>query len=197
MVAGPAYWSSSVNPDNLRSSEKELVSIASSREGINFLAIYDLSYRSRIQAQFSILTTLLVCSILYTASTCLTNTNDHLLIHPIEIMIKKIKRISQNPVRAAHQEEDEQLAADELKASHHRHRHGHGHHKEHGGHGSGHNKKGHDSAKAVASIMETIHLDMTLTRVGGLLALGFGEAGSEIIAKNISDGSEIDAIAPG
>lgn len=45
--------------------------------------------------------------------------------------------------------------------------------------------------------METIHLDMTLSRVGGLLALGFGEAGSEIIAKNISDGSEIDSLAPG
>lgn len=30
-------------------------------------------------------------------------------------------------------------------------------------------------------------MDMTLTKVGGLLALGFGEAGSEIIAKNISD----------
>ena len=47
------------------------------------------------------------------------------------------------------------------------------------------------------NIMETTHLDMTLTKVGGLLALGFGEAGSEIIAKNISDSSEINTLAPG
>jgi hypothetical protein len=45
--------------------------------------------------------------------------------------------------------------------------------------------------------METIHLDMTLTKVGGLLALGFGEAGSEIIATNIGDSSEINTSLPG
>lgn len=34
-------------------------------------------------------------------------------------------------------------------------------------------------------------LVQTLTKIGGLLALGFGEAGSEIISKNITDnGSE-------
>jgi hypothetical protein len=33
--------------------------------------------------------------------------------------------------------------------------------------------------------METMVLNMTLTRVGSLLALAFGEAGSEIIVKNI------------
>lgn len=39
-----------------------------------------------------------------------------------------------------------------------------------------------NSNDAMQNIMETTHLDMTLTKVGGLLALGFGEAGSEIIA---------------
>lgn len=34
-------------------------------------------------------------------------------------------------------------------------------------------------------MMETMMLNMSLTKVGGLLALGFGEAGSEIIAQNI------------
>jgi hypothetical protein len=47
------------------------------------------------------------------------------------------------------------------------------------------------------NIMETMLLDMTLTKVGGLLALGFGEAGSEIIAQNILNRSEINTMAPG
>lgn len=29
-------------------------------------------------------------------------------------------------------------------------------------------------------------MEQTLTKIGGLLALGFGEAGSEVIAKNIA-----------
>jgi hypothetical protein len=34
--------------------------------------------------------------------------------------------------------------------------------------------------------METVALGSILGKIGGLLALGFGEAGSEIIAKNMS-----------
>ena len=34
--------------------------------------------------------------------------------------------------------------------------------------------------------METTMLESTLSKIGALLALGFGEAGSEIIAKNMS-----------
>lgn len=45
--------------------------------------------------------------------------------------------------------------------------------------------------------METLVVEQTLTKIGGLLALGFGEAGSEIIAKNISDNAEINPMLPG
>jgi len=36
---------------------------------------------------------------------------------------------------------------------------------------------------------ETAILEKTIIKVGALLAVGFGEAGSEIIAKNMSKGS--------
>jgi len=45
--------------------------------------------------------------------------------------------------------------------------------------------------------METLLLEKTLTKIGGLLACGFGEAGAEIIAKNIADGAEINPMLPG
>jgi len=44
---------------------------------------------------------------------------------------------------------------------------------------------------------ETLVLEQTLTKIGGLLALGFGEAGSEIIAKNMNEGAEINPMIPG
>ena len=40
-------------------------------------------------------------------------------------------------------------------------------------------------------------LEQTLIKIGGLLALGFGEAGSNIIAKNMSGGEDINPMLPG
>ena len=40
-------------------------------------------------------------------------------------------------------------------------------------------------------------LEQTLIKIGGLLALGFGEAGSSIIAKNMSGGEDINPMLPG
>jgi len=34
--------------------------------------------------------------------------------------------------------------------------------------------------------LETAMLESTLSKIGALLALGFGEAGSEVIAKNMA-----------
>ena len=45
--------------------------------------------------------------------------------------------------------------------------------------------------------METQLLESTLTKIGGLLALGFGEAGSSIIAENMSMGDEVNPMLPG
>jgi hypothetical protein len=40
-------------------------------------------------------------------------------------------------------------------------------------------------------------LEQTLIKIGGLLALGFGEAGSSIIAKNMSGGEDINPMLAG
>lgn len=39
---------------------------------------------------------------------------------------------------------------------------------------------------------ETVILEKTITKIGALLALGFGEAGSKIIANNFSISGEFD-----
>ena len=46
--------------------------------------------------------------------------------------------------------------------------------------------------------METVVLEQTLSKIGGLLAIGFGEAGSKIIAQNMAKGdasADVEAVA--
>ena len=45
--------------------------------------------------------------------------------------------------------------------------------------------------------METEILEQTLSKIGALLAIGFGEAGSQIIAKSLADGDVINPMLPG
>jgi hypothetical protein len=46
-------------------------------------------------------------------------------------------------------------------------------------------------------LMETVILEQTIVKIGALLALGFGEAGSKIIASNMSNGGEVNPMLPG
>ena len=45
--------------------------------------------------------------------------------------------------------------------------------------------------------METVILEQTIVKIGALLALGFGEAGSKIIASNMASGGDINPMLPG
>ena len=45
--------------------------------------------------------------------------------------------------------------------------------------------------------METSILENLVIKIGALLAVGFGEAGSEIIAANMRKGGEVDPMIPG
>jgi len=42
------------------------------------------------------------------------------------------------------------------------------------------------------NLYETVILEKTITKIGALLALGFGEAGSKIIANNFSSNGDFD-----
>lgn len=48
-----------------------------------------------------------------------------------------------------------------------------------------------------ATSYETALLETTLAKIGGLLQIGFGEAGTEIIRQNISKGGKLNAVIPG
>ncbi len=126
--------------------------------------------------------TLFICIILTLGSMCFSSSTNDMVLEPIESMIKKIKNISNNPLEAVQKgeqmdylnclEEEENKKMDCCYDQ---------------------NKK-----KKVATL-ETILLEKTITKIGALLALGFGEAGSEIIAQNMknNEGGDIDPLIAG
>ena len=79
-------------------------------------------------------------------------------------MLSKVKKIAKNPLEAAALEEKEALLKDQIDK----------------------NKKGKKDKEETT--YETTILEKTIIKIGALLALGFGEAGSEIIAQNMSKG---------
>merc|ERR1740130_2657819 len=51
--------------------------------------------------------------------------------------------------------------------------------------------------KKIHEPMETVILEKTIIKLGGLLALGFGEAGAEIIGHNMGASAGVDAMVSG
>jgi hypothetical protein len=90
LLAGESYWRSDVIFTDLRSFEREMVSYKSVRTQENFIAIYDLRSQTKNEATFGMISTLVVCCVLMISTAITTKTNNHLLIHPIEKMIKKV-----------------------------------------------------------------------------------------------------------
>ena len=126
--------------------------------------------------------TLFICIILTLGSMSFTSATNDMVLEPIENMIKKIKNISNNPLDAV-QKGEEQDYLNCLEEEENR--------KTDCCYDQGKKKK--------VSTLETILLEKTITKIGALLALGFGQAGSEIIAQNMknNDGGEIDPLIAG
>lgn len=105
----------------------------------------------------------------------MTHDAEELVINPIEEMIRKVKRISKNPLEAAQIEEQDALKFDEMKQT---------------------NKELYAMMKEKAKF-ETSLLESIIVKIGALLALGFGEAGSAIIAENMAAEGKINPMLEG
>ena len=101
-----------------------------------------------------------------------------MVLTPIEDMISKVKEITVNPIGAAQQAEEDTVKQEEQEMEL----------------AKTQGKKGKVKQDAP---METEVLQNTLNKIGGLLAIGFGEAGSKIIAENMRKGDDVDPLLPG
>eukprot|EP00933_Yihiella_yeosuensis_P061456 TRINITY_DN64264_c0_g1_i1.p1 TRINITY_DN64264_c0_g1~~TRINITY_DN64264_c0_g1_i1.p1 ORF type:complete len:619 (+),score=101.77 TRINITY_DN64264_c0_g1_i1:67-1857(+) len=183
-------------PEDLRKIEKsrEVARLNLNVDQINefHLAFYfDKRTFVRSEAMFNLLITVFVCFALCTASIMFTNDANRLVLYPVENMISKVETIRDNPLIAM-KVADEEFKAEEyrkaqrekdLKASPLKHY----------WEVITCSKASHDSEP-----METVILEKTIIKLGSLLALGFGEAGANIIEHNMSgESASIDAMAEG
>jgi class 3 adenylate cyclase len=187
-------------PDELRPAERQLFYPRTRSEEAhnewNFAFYFDLRQYTRQSAIYSILTTAFVLVLLIAGSLMFSSDANRLVVNPVEKMIKRVELIGANPLIAMKMADEEFKAEEVAKAKMARQR------KEH-------MKM---MFKQVISCqlcnpkdpkgnepMETVVLEKTIIKLGSLLALGFGEAGANIIGHNMSgcDSAGVNAMIPG
>jgi len=151
-----------------------------------FVFYYDLRPFVESEAAFSIATTVFLCVILCIASIMFTSTANALVLAPVEKMMQKVEAIRANPLAAT------KIADDEFQREERERR-----------------KK--TAQKYVylkdpaalcrteaKELMETVILEKTIIKLGSLLALGFGEAGANIVSSNMDGAnSGVNAMVEG
>lgn len=180
-------WETNTKVTDLRDTERKYVVLSGKSSDYEFysVAIFDLRYSTILESQLNICKTIFICIILAASSSILTRDAQNLVLTPIENMIEKVKKIAANPLEAAQEQERREVAEETAKFNKDKNKEN--------SEKSDESKKHHDEEP-----METVILETTLNKIGALLALGFGEAGSEIIATNMQKGGgEVDPMIPG
>jgi class 3 adenylate cyclase len=139
----------------------------------------------------SLLVTFFVCVALGSAALLFSQDADSLVLHPLETMMSKVESIRKNPL-AAMKMEEAAFKEEELKKTRHRNSH------------STVLQSFWDMAtcarrQTTKEPMETLLLEKTIIKLGSLLAVGFGEAGTSIIALNMRgiDSACVHAVVEG
>lgn len=180
-------------PEDLRSFEKLKYYPRVNTGGLDwhFAFYFDLRPYARWEAGLNLLITLFICFVLCVASLYFSNDANSLVLRPVENMIKRVESISKDPLVAMKMADEEFKTEERLKAR-----------------AKGQNTKQmvtkvRDAftcvAKETEAPMETLILEKTIIKLGSLLALGFGEAGANIIGHNLSssDSAGVNAMIPG
>merc|ERR1719353_725993 len=141
---------------------------------------FDRRMLSKTEAVFSLCTTVFVCFVLCVASIMFSADAEQLVLHPVEQMIAKVEKIRDSPLMAMRMS-DEEFRQEEVRKNKEERQE------------QGKFKRIRDtlmctSKQSQSEPMETVVLEKTIIKIGSLLALGFGEAGANIIEENMSGG---------
>ncbi len=154
-------------------------------------AIFDNRSNSQLASILNIIKTIFICIVLSCGAIFFSKDTSEMVLEPIESMIHKIKEISKNPIEAMQNNEKEEFAKSLLEQEEK----------------TNNNiftcfscsKRDEKKKRKKDAPLETVLLENTISKIGALLALGFGEAGSEIIAKNMQNNvnGDVNPLLPG
>lgn len=181
--------------EDLRCSEYEIFVPLSltleEEEDVRMLFAFDKRRTTQLEAGLSMLQTVFICIAVGVGAMTFSNDANQLLLNPIERMIQKMETIKDNPLEAMRLG-DFEYRREEIEAAKR---------KEALARKSKFQKLlfRANYLKKVKEPMETVILEKTIIKLGGLLALGFGEAGAEIIGQNMQGGHSagVNAMVPG
>ena len=151
----------------LRSTEFSQLQSEAAIEGFKLNLYFSTKDSEVLAGWLGMARTVFVCVVLALSVLKLSTDSETLVLNPLDHMVKKVDRISKNPLEAAEIEEKELHENEELLKK---------------------NPKAWLEAKE-ASSYEPAVLEKIVIKIGMLLAIGFGEAGSRIIAQNIAENS--------
>ena len=168
---GSYIWQEGILYANLRYNEIYTCSIN------GFISIFDIRYDSKLSSLLNIIKTIYICIALSLAAIYFTKDSDELVIKPIEKIIDKVRKITKNPMNAS----DIKTIQPDRKYS---------------------QKKCFDfcnnpDKEKERNEYEIKLIENNITKIGILLALGFGEAGSAIIGQNIERAGCVDPMIEG
>ena len=136
----------------------------------NFVGITDIRVDIQMAAGLSICRTVFVFFVLALAALLFTKDAQKLVIAPIEKMMRSVARIASDPIHAS-EERCETVTDVQVARS--------------------------CWQRSENSHYETQLLEETLLKISSLLGLGFGEAGAQMIAQNLSRNQDLDLMLDG
>jgi len=158
---------------------------------LSLLFTFDIRATKQLESGLSMLQTIFICFTVGLGALSFSKDANELLLNPIERMIAKMETIKDNPLEAMRLG-DMEYRREEIEDAKHREQLA----------GMGKFWRliyRYRYLKKTKEPMETAMLEKTIIKLGGLLALGFGEAGAEIIGQNMKGNSiaGVNAMVPG
>jgi class 3 adenylate cyclase len=137
--------------------------------GDSYTFAYDISQYNQYVAMFNICRTFFVCILLILTTIFFSSDLEFTAIAPLEEMMEIVRKIALNPLNAIREIEEKNMCLEKLEE-----------------------EEGREEEITEPRILQNL-----IVKISSLLAVGFGEAGTEIICKVIEDPTIIDVMIPG
>ena len=169
------YKNNTLSDSYLR--EKE-IDFAVSTEG-SCIVTFEKEELIVFEAIFSICNTLFACIVLIAAAYSFESITKNLVLDPLEVMKEIVDKVAEDPINAKNMEEMENgIKAFQMKM-------------ENGELGKG------SKESNLEEKYEVIMIKRAILKISALLAIGFGEAGGQIIKENLSNNNELNPMMNG
>eukprot|EP00913_Durusdinium_trenchii_P017886 g16806.t1 len=179
--------------------EMPMMQTRAEADNVNLLFVFDTRAITRSEAGLSMLQTVFICMALAVGAVSFARDADIYLLGPLERILVKLEAIRKNPLHAMKLGDIDYREQEQLEEEENGEKWTCFHRRPPSKSSELENLETAILERPVSKGFDTPAGEMcfdfrTLIKLGGLLALGFGEAGAEIIVHNMQGGREVEAV---